>query len=203
VARVLQLRRPSAGDALIAARESLRALYRPHPETHVGTPATDFALPEVHDGHTMRLSDYRGRVVVLLFGSFGCDLLCGQLAGLERLHARYQDRIQFLFLYGAEGPHPNPALPPPRQDSETLDPAQAHRERIFAGLSHYGVTMPCLDDGAAKVMASYRAWPRRLVVVGRDGCIAYEAVQSLTAGDWDLAAIDQRLAELTVGGRPG
>src|SRR5262245_13416621 len=33
-----------------------------------GTAAPDFALPDVHDGRTVRLSDFRGRPLVLVFG---------------------------------------------------------------------------------------------------------------------------------------
>ena len=52
----------------------------------VGSPAPDFQLPDA-DGQTRRLSDYRGRNVLLLFGSPHCDPCRRLLPNLEEFAA--------------------------------------------------------------------------------------------------------------------
>src|SRR5262249_24470170 len=43
----------------------------------VGSSSPEFALPDAIDGHEVRLADFRGKKpVVLLFGSFGCEIFC-------------------------------------------------------------------------------------------------------------------------------
>jgi hypothetical protein len=165
------------------------------PPLAVGSPAPDFLLLEVHDGQAVRLSGLRGRPVLLVFGSFGCDLLCADLGELARLHARYRDDAQFLFVYIQEAPHANPALPPPAGFTQGTELAQAQRERIRLGLAQYGLTMPCLDGRNSAVVSAYDAYPRRLVVVDPEGRIAHDTRRSI-GRRWDLQAVEDCLTRL-------
>ena len=54
----------------------------------VGAPAPDFVLPALRGGN-MRLSEYRGQVVVLTFWSSRCSSCAQQLAALSELQATY------------------------------------------------------------------------------------------------------------------
>ena len=167
----------------------------------IGAAAPDFTLPDVRDDRPVRLSDFRGRPVVLIFGSFGCNLLCDQAVDLERLHARFKDRVPFLFVYVTEAPHVNEALPPPYGGAAAADPAKAQRERIRKGLAHYGLTMPCLEDQGKEAVTAYGAYPRRLVVVDAQGRVTYDAAVGpggarQAADSWDLAAIGDYLERL-------
>ncbi len=168
-----------------------------------GTTAPDFELPDVRDGYPVRLSGLRGHAVVLVFGSFGCNLLCEATGELARLHSRYGDRAQFLFVYIAEAPHENPNLPPPWGGARATDPAGAQRERIGKGLAHYGLTMPCLDDRDGKAREAYGAWPRRVVVVDAGGRIAHDAGLGVLGSSWDLDAVGKVLGELSAREKAG
>jgi peroxiredoxin len=53
-----------------------------------GTPAPDFALKSVN-GKNYRLSEYRGRVVLLSFGASWCGECRAQLETLADIHQRY------------------------------------------------------------------------------------------------------------------
>jgi hypothetical protein len=167
---------------------------RPIPK---GTAAPDFELPDVRDGRVVRLSGLRGRPVVLVFGSFGCNLLCDQAAELARLHSRCKDRAQFLFVYVVEAPHDNPDLPPPWGGGVAADPEEAQKERIRKGFAHYGLTMPCLEDSKKEAVEAYGAWPRRLVLVDASGRIACDAGPGLMGNaGWDLDAFGKMLDQL-------
>jgi hypothetical protein len=161
-----------------------------------GTAAPDFELPDVRDGHLLRLSGLQGRPVVLVFGSFGCDRFCGQAGELAQLHSRYKDRAQFLFVYVVEAPHEHPVLPPPWGGTFADDPEKAQKERIRIGFDLYGLTMPCLDDRENEAVEVYGAWPRRLVVVDACSRIAYDAGPGMTTPKWDLDAVAQVLDRL-------
>jgi len=188
------------GNALFMAGSQMMG----HAPVSTGATAPDFTLPEVRDERPVRLSDFRGRPVVLIFGSFGCNLLCEQAADLERLHARFKHRVPFLFVYVTEAPHANDALPPPYGGAGAADPVKAQRERIRRGLAHYGLTMPCVEDRDNEAVAAYGAYPRRLVVVDAQGRVSYDASVGpggarQTADRWDLAAIGDHLDRLRAG----
>lgn len=55
----------------------------------MGRPAPDFALRS-SAGPNIRLSEYRGDVVVLAFWGTRCGVCAAQLAALDQLHATYQ-----------------------------------------------------------------------------------------------------------------
>jgi peroxiredoxin len=55
----------------------------------IGQSAPDFALPAAV-GSNVRLSEYRGQVVILSFWSSRCSVCAGQLAKLDRLYSTYR-----------------------------------------------------------------------------------------------------------------
>lgn len=55
-------------------------------------PATDFALPDYPDGRTVRLADYRGKVVLVNFWYPSCGPCRGEFPTLQRVLTKYQDR---------------------------------------------------------------------------------------------------------------
>ena len=59
-----------------------------------GTEAPDFVLKSV-SGENLRLSEYRGRVVLLSFWASWCGECRTQLGGLEKLHERFGDEAGF------------------------------------------------------------------------------------------------------------
>ena len=76
----------------------------------VGSPAPDFTLPAVRGDGEVSLSGFRGRPVVLVFGSFSCIVFHDRVAEIERLHRAYKDRADFLFVNVTEAGHRIPGL---------------------------------------------------------------------------------------------
>jgi Iodothyronine deiodinase len=147
----------------------------------VGSPAPNFVLPAVSGEQMFHLADrIAKKPVVLVFGSFGCDLLCKDLGRLTQLCREYDDRAQFFFVSITEAPHPVlPAAPPgPVPESRAA--------YIRRGMEQFHLNMPCLVDGDDKaVEEAYHAYPRRLVIVDRKGRIALDTGKGVFSA-WDL-----------------
>ncbi len=153
------------------------------PPLPTGKLAPDFCLPLAVGDHSFRLADLRGRKpVILLFGSFGCDLFCADLPKLQRLSKQYTSAAEFLFVYVAEGPH---HLLPPLETGD--DDRRAHVQR---GLKHFGLSIRCVLDGSDEAVAHlYGGFPRRLVIVDSSGHIALDLGHGLQR-PWDFGALE-------------
>jgi hypothetical protein len=156
-----------------------------------GGAAPSLELPDVESGKRINLAQFRGRPVVLLFGSFTCDLFCAQARDLERLHQKFKDRAAFLFVYGAEPGHDIPEL---KSVFAGVDPGPSGRgERARLGRKALGMTMPTvLDSDDFATTLAYEAAPRRLVCVDKEGHIAFDAGRGVP-GEWDLVAVERYL----------
>ena len=113
---------------------------------------------------------------------------------LVKLRDAYAGRAEFLFVYVSEGPHGVPPLPEAARPMPPEDGSVAgclRRVRWYEGESGSGLTW-LLDGDDKAVEAAYSAWPRRLVVVGADGRVAYDAGNAVW-GDWDLDAVERGL----------
>src|SRR5262249_10849317 len=77
----------------------------PGPPLQVGETAPDFTLRDL-DGRQVRLSDYRGRMpVVIEFGSLSCPIVTGRAGDLDTLAQDSRGKAQFWFVYANEA-HP-------------------------------------------------------------------------------------------------
>jgi len=153
----------------------------------IGSPAPDFVLPNALDGREIHLAEFcNHKPVILLFGSFGCDIFCGQLARLNKLHQAYKDRVEFLFVYITDGPHQG-LLPPPTPTEQNLG-------HIPRGLRHFNISFPCLLGDKA-IEAAYTAFPERLLIVDRAGRIVLDAGLGLPSG-WDLDRVESWLKRI-------
>lgn len=129
------------------------------------------------------------RPIVLVTGSASCPLTVGSLPSLERLGARYGDRIQFVLLQVREA-HPGAVLNQPLTREEKRQRAQLMREAM-------GVRWPVLvDDIDGSLHRMLDAMPNSLHIIGTDGEILYRA---LLAGD---AGVDDAIASIVAGDRP-
>lgn len=157
---------PEALQPVIFQGESLKR------SLPLGALAPGFKLLDVADGRPVELAALRqDKPVVMILGSFGCDVICRQLPRLVALHELYRDRAHFLFVYVAEGPHKN-LLPPAAQPEDRT-------ARVRRGLRHYGIRFPCLVDTPDHVVQNaYNGYPMRVLVVDRDGYF-----------DWDSGSI--------------
>jgi hypothetical protein len=152
-----------------------------------GTPAPDFSLSTALDHRQVQLADFRGRKpVVLLFGSFGCNLFCNDLDRLSEIGRNYPKDAEFLLVYVSDAPH---AVLPAFKGS----PPESRPARIQRGLRYFGLVMSCLIDGSDRaVEKAYDCMPRRLVVVDRAGNIALDLGKGLQT-PWNLDELEQWL----------
>ncbi len=119
-------------------------------------PAPDFELPDL-DGHRHRLSEYRGKVVLLNFWATWCPPCRREMPSMERLYQKLKGQ-------------PFMVLAVDQQESED-------DVFIFAGQLDPQPTFPILLDAESQTTALYavKGLPAS-VIVDRDGRMAYRAM---------------------------
>jgi peroxiredoxin len=119
----------------------------------VGDVAPDFALP-MTDGSTFKLSDHRGKVVMLQFTASWCGVCRKEMPHIEsQIWQRHKENADFV-LVGVDR-------------EETKDVVDAYTQKV-------GTTYPMALDTAANVFASYalrQSGITRNVLINRDGTI--------------------------------
>ena len=70
-----------------------------------GDAAPDFTLQDIEGKKTVRLSELRGKPVVLIFGSCTCPPFVASTRQTAQLYERYKDRVHFFLIYIREA-HP-------------------------------------------------------------------------------------------------
>ena len=142
-------------DAIAYSPEKTHAVNRTAaaqqaPKTMAGTPAPNIALRDL-DGREVRLSDLRGKVVLLDFWATWCGYCRQALPTIELLHRSLQTKG--LVVYGV--------------DDEAPEIARAY-------LQKYGYTMPSLVDSASAAARAFfvNSWPTT-VLIDRDGKVTY------------------------------
>jgi len=122
-----------------------------------GQIAPDFSARKL-DGGTVRLSDFRGRPVVLNFFASWCDPCKAEAPGFQALYEQNKDRVTFLSV----------------SFHDTTAAARA-----FA--ADYGLTFPVLLDDTGAIGAAYRVRSLPTTFFIRpDGVIQYKARGAMT-----------------------
>ena len=118
-----------------------------------GRPGTDFALHDL-DGRTVRLSDYRGKVVLVNFWATWCAPCTAEAPHLQRLYEAYRARGLEILGVSMDGP-------------ESVANVRAHVARL-------GLAYPILLDEETRVVGVYnpKGSAPFTVLIGRDGRIA-------------------------------
>lgn len=162
----------------------------------VGIPAPDFSALSIQSPGEVALRQFRGRPVVLVFGSFSCDRFCTRIAELERLYQANSNRAAFLFVNVTEAGHRIPRLEfviAPGAEAGRI-PVPERRRRIAQAMRATSLSMPAAVDANGVAEKAYHAFPMRIVAVSADGAIGLDLGRGLLNESWDLAAIDQWLA---------
>lgn len=125
--------------------------------------AADFTLRDT-TGRPVRLSDHRGKVVLVNFWATWCMPCAAELPHLQRLYETYRDQGFVVLAISMDGP-------------ESVAGVVPHARR-------HGLTFPVLVDEETRVVAMYN--PKRTapftVLIGRDGAVA-RTREGYTAGD--------------------
>lgn len=141
-----------------------------------GAMAPEFQLPTL-DGQQARLSDYKGKVVLIDFWSTTCDPCMIEMPHLVELYKKNKDRGFVVLAVSADGPESRGAV----------SSVVRAKEMVF----------PVLLDEETTVTALYN--PKRelpfTVVVGKDGSIVHKR-GGYTAGDEKtlVAEVEKALA---------
>ena len=142
----------------------------------VGEPAPALDLPRL-DGTRLRLDNLKGRIVVLVFGSYSSPSFRNRAAALDQLRLETGTKAQFIVIYGREA-HPagewevsrnkqdGVAVQQPRTDADRKALAQTARETLKLTTP---IALDTIDNSAA---SAYGAGANSAYVIGRDGKIA-------------------------------
>ena len=151
-----------------------------HPDKlQVGDEAPDFTLADPAGKSEFQLSAFRGKPVVLVFGSLTCKPFHRRVQDLEKLYDEYNDRVEFRFIYIREA-HPGSILfvaDDGKEKLQKIEQTDALEERaVHATLctATLKINMPALVDRADNaVNKTYAGWPIRLVIVDPEGKLAH------------------------------
>jgi Iodothyronine deiodinase len=163
----------------------------------VGVSAPDFTLPTIVGERTVRLSDFqKHHPVVLIFGSFSCNLFCGRIDQVERFYQAHKNEAEFLFVDISEARHIIAGLEFVLEDTTPGKPEAlpVRREKIAQAMNLRKLTIPAVIDAAeATVEKAYDAFPLRLVVVNSEGQIALDLGHGMDQ-PWDMEEVGCWLA---------
>lgn len=99
----------------------------------VGDTAPDFALKTLHN-EQIRLSDLRGKPVIVNFWATWCPPCQREMPDLEKFYTDYQSHVEFLSVHLTS------------QDS---------REKVAPFMEQYGITFPVVLDAKGKILKLY------------------------------------------------
>ena len=127
-----------------------------------GEPAPDFNLPDI-SGRMVRLSDLRGRPVVIEFGAYTCPIFSDRVPAMEKLASEHPE-VTFLVIYTREA-HPGEVTGPHRSQADKN--AAARRMAKEENLSRRVL----VDDFDGSVLRAYGGAWNPMYVVGHDGTL--------------------------------
>ncbi len=150
-----------------------------HEGPRVGDAAPEFTLATHDKKEKVSLAQFRGRPVVLVFGSITCGPFRQRFGAIDALQKRYGDRAQFLLVYVREA-HPTGGWRMESNDKVGIVADQPTEFDGRADLAHKAcsllkATMPVLvDEIDDRVNDAYSAVPSRHYVIDADGKVAYK-----------------------------
>jgi Spy/CpxP family protein refolding chaperone len=130
------------------------------------------------NGDALHLSTYKGKVVVLVFGSYTTPAFRDKASALPSLAEKYNGRAKMVIVYTKEA-HPSDGWTVERNKQEGVEIAQptdlagrkaAAQQAVTAlHLGNIPIALDSMDDAAANAFA---AFPDGVVIIGKDGKIA-------------------------------
>lgn len=130
-----------------------------------GDLAPDFELRDT-EGRLWRLSELRGRPVVLITGSSTCPMTHGSVFALKDVYAEFADQTCWFYLYVREA-HPGERMPSHQRYEQKREQAEFFRKADQ-------VPWPVLvDDLQGTTAQAYTTLPNAQFVIDADGTVAF------------------------------
>lgn len=161
-----------------------------------GDRAPDFVLERrvTGDGPGERvgLSDFRGRMVLVVFGSWTCPPFRREAEHIAALHDEIDD-LEIVLIYTAE-PHPvdgDYPVPENGRDGVAIPTAVTRADRMAAAgtcaLAFPAAVTMLVDDMDDSVARTYAGRPDRLYLIDREGTIHWRSAPGPHGFDLDAA----------------
>src|SRR5262249_39697056 len=99
------------------------------PSAGGGAPAPDFSLPSL-DGKQVRLSDYRGKTVLIDFWSTTCDPCMVEMPHLVELYKKHKDKGFVVLAVSLDGPESRAQVSSVAHDKEMIFPVLLDEETV-------------------------------------------------------------------------
>lgn len=177
---MIRNKRPILALALLlaATAATLAQTTQPKPQLLLGKPAPEI-LATTLDGKPAKLADYKGKPILLQFGSITEPVFRNKSAAMEKLAADFADKAHFLIIY-AEESHPGDteaALQINNDEGFAIARPQKLEERIkLARLAVDKLTLKnqtMLVDAWNNTSAKrYNDLPNMLFLIDKDGNLA-------------------------------
>ena len=135
-----------------------------------GSAAPDFSIKDLKGEKAVKLSDLRGKPVVLIFGSCTWPPFVKSVGQIEKLYAAHKTNAHIFVVYIREA-HPNERnnqfqIGEPKTLKERQEVAGDFAKKLKLSLP---ILVDAMDDPVDKL---YAGWPDRIYVIDRDGNIA-------------------------------
>ena len=145
--------------------------YEKFPGPKAGEEMIDFTLHTLN-GEEVKLSDYKGRWVVLETGSLTCPMYVKNIKPIDQLTAKYPD-VSFLVVYVREA-HPGSRRGAHANLAEKTELAKEM-------MSDFGETREVLIDNVDGDMhRAYGSFPNMVYIINPEGTVVYRC-------DWSFA----------------
>lgn len=137
----------------------------------LGDVAPEFELIDQTTREAISLERLRAdKPVVLLFGSFGCDVLRKGIEPVLKAHESFGDQYEFAMIYTREA-HSLGAEEAMFEDPDTISGRSLAATACRTALKiPFRILIDTMDD---RVATRWAGWPVRIFVVERDGTVVY------------------------------
>lgn len=139
-----------------------------------GTRAPSFAAEDIETGETVLLKElYSEKPVVLLFSSWGCDVMRDSSADLLAVYEKFRKDFSFVMIYireahSLDGHHSRLGrVTDPKTAAQRISAARGCRKALKLP---FRILTDRIDD---RIATRWGAWPIRLFVVNTEGTVVY------------------------------
>jgi len=149
----------------------------PAASLRIGQTAPDFTLQKL-DGQSVQLSSFKGKIVLLVFGSYSSPIFREHAAAIEQVRREYSPRINVMLIYTRENyPAGQWDVERNKQDDVLIAEHADMNARITAAKQardRLKLTVPIvLDSMDNKTATDYDGFSNAAVLIGRDGTVLF------------------------------